>query len=185
MPSKYIREYIEKFTAVLQLIKEREFEQFIHALEGAYERNATIFVFGNGGSGVNASHFVADFNKGVRYKKDKRFKVICLNDNMPIISAYANDLSYNDIFIEQLKNLMTKDDMVIGISGSGNSENVLKAIRYANTKGATTFGLCGYGGGALKDTVQKSLVVNSDDMQKVEDAHAVVLHCAMQWFMNK
>lgn len=100
---------------------------------------------------------------------------------MPTIMAYANDVSYNDIFVEQLKNFMKKDDLIIGISGSGNSENVLKVIIYGNEHSGKTFGICGYGGGRLKDIAQKSLVVNSNDMQKVEDIHLILLHSAMQY----
>lgn len=95
--------------------------------------------------------------------------------------AYANDVSYDEVFVEQLKNFMTRDDLVIGISGSGNSKNVLRAIEYANGNDGKTFGVCGFGGGKLKSIAQKSLVIDSNDMQKVEDTHLIIFHCAMQW----
>ena len=103
---------------------------------------------------------------------------------MPSILAYANDMSYDDIFVEQLKNFLKKDDLVIGISSSGNSNNVLKVIEYANKNGCKTFGVCGFGGGRLKNIAQKSIVINSNDMQKVEDLHIIILHCAMQYLKS-
>ncbi|OGW15613.1 MAG: hypothetical protein A2035_02760 [Nitrospirae bacterium GWA2_42_11] len=96
--------------------------------------------------------------------------------------AYANDVSYNDIFVEQLRNFMNKNDLLIGISGSGNSENVLRAIRYCNENGGVTFGICGLGGCKLREIAGKSLIIQSNDMQKVEDAHLIIVHSIMQWF---
>ncbi len=103
-----------------------EFEEFIAELDRAYRREANIFIFGNGGSAATASHFACDMNKGVGHGKDKKFKVMCLNDNLPTLLAYANDVSYEDVFVEQLKNFMGEGDLVVGISGSGNSENVVR-----------------------------------------------------------
>lgn len=182
MPSQFMQKYLMELAGVLNAVRPEEFEQFIDVLRAAYERQKQIFIFGNGGSGSTASHFACDFNKGVSYGKDRRFKIICLNDNVPTMLAYANDVSYEDIFVEQLKNFLAPGDVVIGVSGSGNSGNVLRAVEYANQQGAVTYGICGYGGGKLKQAAAKSLVVRSNDMQKVEDAHYVILHCAMQYF---
>ncbi|MCP4151287.1 MAG: SIS domain-containing protein [bacterium] len=185
MPEQRLKEYLAGIVRIFEAVDFSQFEEFLRCLREAYERERQIFVFSNGGSGANASHFASDFNKGVCYGREKRFKVICLNDNMPIVASYANDMTYDDIFAEQLKNFLNKDDLVIGVSGSGNSENVLRAIRYAGEKGGKTFGICGYGGGKLKDTAQHALVIHSNDMQKVEDLHMMVFHCAMQWGISQ
>ncbi|MBF0100111.1 MAG: SIS domain-containing protein [Desulfobacterales bacterium] len=181
MEFDFFNTYFLELSEVSKNINANEFNAFIRELTLAYERQSHIFIFGNGGSGSTASHFCCDINKGVSLGKQQRFKMICLNDNMPTLLAYANDISYDDVFIEPLKNFLSKDDLVIGISGSGNSKNILKAIDYANQHEARTFGLCGYGGGKLKDIAQKSLVIHSNDMQKVEDLHMIILHCTMQW----
>jgi len=111
--------------------------------------------------------------------------MMCLNDSISTLLAYANDLSYEDVFVEQLKNFFDSGDVVIGISGSGNSENVLRAIDYANNNGGTTVGLCGYSGGKLFKMVDIPILAKVDDMQKVEDIHMIVAHMSMQRIMQK
>jgi len=182
MPSVFLKNYLSELTGIINAVNVKEFEDLIDELASAYERQSNIFVCGNGGSAATASHFACDINKGVSFGMEKRFRVIYLNDSIPTIMAYSNDVSYDSIFVEQIKNFMNAGDLLIGISGSGNSENVLKAVRYANESGGKTFGICGCGGGRLKDSAQKSLVINSNDMQKVEDSHLIILHCVMQWF---
>lgn len=185
MPSLFFKNYLLELIGIMNMIKGEEFEGLISEIDNAYRKQSNIFVCGNGGSATTASHFACDINKGVSFGKEKRFRMICLNDSIPLMTAYSNDVSYDSIFVEQLKNFMNPDDLLIGISGSGNSENILMAVRYANESGGRTFGICGYGGGRLKDVAQKSLVVGSNDMQKVEDTHLVILHCIMQWFNTK
>ncbi len=185
MPAQFIKKYLADLSAVISSVDPGEFEQFVESLKGACDRRSNIFICGNGGSASTASHFACDINKGVSYGKDKRFKVICLNDNVPTMLAYANDVSYEEVFVEQLKNFLVKDDLMIGVSGSGNSKNVLKAVDYANAHGGRTFGISGFSGGKLRHAAQKSLVIKSDDMQKVEDLHMIVLHCAMQYLMSQ
>lgn len=185
MATVFYKNYLAELSNIFTTMNAKEFEKFVEELNGAYERQSQIFICGNGGSASTASHFVCDVNKGVSFGKDKRFKVICLNDNTPTMLAYANDVSFDDIFVEQLKNFMNKDDLVIGVSGSGNSENVLKSIRYANEHDGKTFGICGFGGGKLKDMAQNSLIIDSNDMQKVEDMHMIIFHCAMQYLNTK
>jgi D-sedoheptulose 7-phosphate isomerase len=182
MPSHCLKKYLTDLSAIFTTIDAHEFDQLVQELNTANEKQSNIFVCGNGGSASTASHFACDINKGASHGKGKRFKILCLNDNIPTMLAYANDVSYDDVFVEQLKNFMVQGDMVIGISGSGNSKNVLKTIEYANNHGGRSFGICGYGGGMLKQVAHKSLVVHSRDMQKVEDSHLIVLHCAMQYF---
>lgn len=146
----------------------------------AYHNNRHIFVMGNGGSASTASHWPCDFNKGCSLDREKKFKMICLNDSISTMLAYANDLSYEDVFVGQLKNFFIPGDLVIGISGSGNSENVLRAIDYANKNGGTTAGLCGFSGGKLYQKVKIPLLAKVDDMQKVEDIHMIIVHMSMQ-----
>lgn len=131
---------------------------------------------GNGGSAATASHYVCDFNKGMSYGRDKRFKMICLNDNVQTMMAYANDVDYQSVFVEQLKNFLRRDDVVIGISGSGNSGNVTKAIEYANQNGGITCGLTGYDGGFLRRIAHYSVNVRIHDIQISEDIHMMLVH---------
>lgn len=175
----FLEQYHKRFIETFLGVSRGDFSNFVTLLKSTLDRGASIYVFGNGGSGTAASHFAADVNKGVSYGKKKRYKVICLNDNMATISAYANDVSYDDAFVESLKNFLTPGDLVLAISGSGNSENVLRAIRYAGEVGAATFGLTG-SGGKLSALAQASLVVPSKDMQTIEDIHLHLLHCAMR-----
>jgi D-sedoheptulose 7-phosphate isomerase len=140
---------------------------------------------GNGGSASTASHLACDINKGCSIDREKKFKMICLNDSISTMLAYANDLSYEQIFVEQLRNFFDPGDVVIGISGSGNSANVLKAIEYANNNGGITVGLCGFSGGELYRIAQIALLVRVDDMQKVEDIHLVIAHMVMQQIMRR
>ena len=151
-------------------------ESFIDLLLEARKNGNNIYIMGNGGSAATASHFTCDFNKGLSYKKDIRFKMICLNDNIATMLAYSNDLGYENIFEEQLKNFLKKDDVVIGISGSGNSKNILNAVEYANELGAKTVGLTGFDGGKLKDIVDVSIHADINNMQVAEDVHMMICH---------
>ena len=149
---------------------------FVDLLLEARKNGNNIYIMGNGGSASTASHFTCDFNKGLIYKKDIRFKMICLNDNIATMLAYSNDLGYENVFVEQLKNFLKKDDVVIGISGSGNSKNILNAIEYANHLGAKTVGLTGFDGGKLKNIVDVSIHANINNMQVTEDVHMTICH---------
>lgn len=149
---------------------------FVDLLLEARKNGNNIYIMGNGGSASTASHFTCDFNKGLSYKKDVRFKMICLNDNIATMLAYSNDLGYENVFVEQLKNFLKKNDVVIGISGSGNSKNILNAIEYANDLGAKTVGLTGFDGGKLKDIVDISIHADINNMQVAEDVHMTICH---------
>jgi D-sedoheptulose 7-phosphate isomerase len=173
-------QYIQSLKKVLDSFPHESFEKLIQVMLEAYQGDRHIFVMGNGGSASTASHWVSDINKGCCLKQEKKFKMICLNDSISTMLAYANDSSYEDIFIEQLKNFFIPGDVVIGISGSGNSSNVLKAINYANTLGGITVGLCGFAGGKLYSIVQIPLLVKTNDMQQIEDVHMIVAHMTMQ-----
>ncbi len=146
----------------------------------AREADRTIFFFGNGGSASTASHFVIDIAKSTR--KDlsvparKRFRCVALNDNVPGITAWANDAEYARIFVEPLENLAVRGDVAVAISGSGNSPNVLAAVKAAREIGVTTIGLTGMGGGKLKELVDVPVIVPSGSMQHTEDVHLILLH---------
>ncbi len=154
----------------------KEVERLIDLLITANAEGRTIFVFGNGGSAATASHLACDLAKGTILLGARRFRVVSLTDNVPLITAWANDTAYENIFAEQLDALLSPGDVVIGISGSGNSENVLRAIRLANERGATTVGLAGFNGGQLKNLVDVCVHVPHFSMEQVEDAHLILEH---------
>ncbi len=157
-----------------------QFEKIVKMILTAYDERKNIFVMGNGGSGSTASHFACDINKGCCFDLEKKFKMICLNDSLPMLLAVSNDASFDLVFVEQMKNFFNKGDLVIGISGSGNSQNVLNAIDYAKNNGGITMGLSGFSGGKLSQMVDIPFVASIDDMQKIEDIHMIVVHMIMQ-----
>jgi len=173
-------DYCQGLKQALDAIPTDAAERFLQLLETAYLEGRQVFLMGNGGSGATASHAAGDLNKGVSYGREKRFRVISLNDNLATLTAYANDVSYVDVFVEQLKNFLNPGDVVIGISGSGNSPSILKAVEYANQRGATTVGMCGFGGGKLAGLAHVPVHIPVNDMQKVEDIHMMLFHVAMQ-----
>jgi D-sedoheptulose 7-phosphate isomerase len=181
MKNEFSHNYLFELKDLLDTFSHDRFEEIGQALLSAYNEERQVFIMGNGGSGSTASHFVCDINKGSCMELKKKFKVICLNDNVPTILAYANDLSYDKIFVEPLKNFLNPRDLVIGISGSGNSENVLQAVFYAGENGARTVGLSGFDGGKLAKIVDIPFVAKINDMQKVEDVHMIVVHMLMQY----
>jgi D-sedoheptulose 7-phosphate isomerase len=154
----------------------------MNALLEAYEKGATVYVFGNGGSSATASHMVCDFNKGTCYDLDKKFKFVCLNDNIPVMMALANDTSFEDVFYYQLLDRIQKSDYVLAISGSGNSHNIIKAVTYAKGLGCKIIGMTGYDGGKLAKLSDYQLHVPVDDMQITEDLHMGFDHMIMQIF---
>jgi len=173
-----IRQYLTSVNETLSKTDTDSIDSLIRLLLEAYHKENTIYVFGNGGSAATASHFCGDLVKGVSYGLTKRFRVHCLNDNLPALMAIANDCSYDDIFVEQLKNFLRKGDIVIGISGSGNSLNVVKALEYAKENGAKTVAICGYKGGKIKDIAELSIHSEIEDMEISEDIHHLILsHC--------
>jgi D-sedoheptulose 7-phosphate isomerase len=177
---EYWANYCSGLQQALDDVSIEKLQELVDLLHSAYEQERQVCLMGNGGSGATASHFACDLNKGVSFGRAKRFRVICLNDNVPTLMAYANDISYADVFVEPLKNFLRPGDLVIGVSGSGNSPNVLKAIAYANEHGGHTVGFSGFAGGKLSGIVRTSLVVPVHDMQKAEDVHFILFHVIMQ-----
>ena len=154
-----INDYINLEINTLKKLSVVELNNFIIELDKARKRDAIIYVMGNGGSAATASHMVNDFNKGISEYIEQKFRFVCLNDNVSTIMAIANDISYDAIFEFQLRGKVSANDLVIGISGSGNSPNVIKAVELANKVGAKTVGLTGYDGGKLKKIVNLSVHV--------------------------
>ncbi len=177
-----IENYCSRLKKTLDALDTENIVNAVNVIRRAFIEGRQIFIMGNGGSAATSSHIACDLNKGASADLGRKFKVICLNDNMPTILATANDLSYEDIFVEQLKNFLRPSDVVVGISGSGNSKNVLKAIEYANQNGGITIGLCGYDGGKLKKVSQHSIHIAINDMQISEDIHLIIGHIMMQIF---
>jgi|SRR5579871_776698 len=151
-------------------------DRIVTVLMRAYESSRMIYLFGNGGSAALASHFACDLGKGATNGSAKRFQVLALTDNVPLMTAWANDARYEDIFAEQLSNFVRADDIAFAISCSGKSPNVLKALKLARESGAFTIGLTGFEGGEMKDVCDLCLVVPSDNMQVIEDLHLSVTH---------
>jgi D-sedoheptulose 7-phosphate isomerase len=151
-------------------------DQIVHVLLGAYESSRRIYLFGNGGSAALASHFACDLGKGAANGSGKRFQALALTDNIPMMTAWANDSHYEDIFAEQLVNFVRPGDIAFAISGSGNSANVLKALKAARDAEAYTVGLTGFRGGQMRDLCDLCLIVPSENMQIIEDLHLSVTH---------
>ena len=183
--SAAVKKYIREEIALLDTMNVAEVDSIMNTLVDAFEREATIYVFGNGGSASTASHMANDFNKGISEHTEKKFRVICLNDNTATVLAVANDIGYEDIFSFQLKNKLKKDDVVIGISGSGNSRNVINALNYAKEVGAKTIGWVGFDGGVVKQIADESFYVPVNNMQLVEDMHMIINHLMMCVIMRE
>ncbi len=177
--TKQIEEYLMVEREVLSNIKAEEISNVMNILEKARMYEKRVFICGNGGSASTASHFVCDFNKGVSMELEKKYDFECLSDNVPMMMAIANDISYDDIFAIPLKNKLAAGDVVIGISGSGNSENVRRALEYGKQMGAITVALTGYDGGVIKKTADHCIHINVNHMQIVEDVHLILDHMMM------
>jgi D-sedoheptulose 7-phosphate isomerase len=184
MPLEFIRGYLAELDATLRALPQGQVADLIDAIRDVRERDAQIFVVGNGGSAATASHFAVDLGKGASLGAERRFRVLSLTDNVPWITALGNDLSYEDVFVEQLKNYARSGDLLLAFSGSGNSENVLRAVRYANSIGCRTIGLAGFAGGRLLEEAQECLVVGADHMGRIEDGHFVIQHLVVYYFMS-
>jgi D-sedoheptulose 7-phosphate isomerase len=170
------RPYFEQLSSIIRNLPFEQVDEVAKILVRAYERQRTIFIFGNGGSAALASHFACDLAKGTVKDSRKRFRVMALTDNVPLMTAWANDAHYEDIFSEQLVNFATAGDIAFAISGSGNSPNVLKALSAARQSGCITTGLTGFDGGRMLPLCDVCIVVPCDNMQMVEDLHLCLAH---------
>lgn len=172
----FVKSYIDQLNEVLNALPSEKFLEINKTLLEAREAGKQIFVIGNGGSAAAASHMVCDFNKNTREAGKKRMRAICLNDNTPSVLAYANDEGYDIIFSEQLLSLGQSGDILIAISGSGNSANIIKAIETARQMNIKVIGLTGFKGGKMKELTDICLVVPSDSMEMIEDVHLIINH---------
>jgi D-sedoheptulose 7-phosphate isomerase len=172
------RQYMERVCEEIRRLDLTQVERLSDLIEDAYHSGRFVFIIGNGGSGANASHLCEDLAKCTLqdFESQKRLKVLSLTDNVSWIMAVANDINYEGIFVEQLKNLASPGDLLLAISGSGNSPNILKAVDWAGRHGLTTVGITGFGGGKLKALAQNQLHVGIDDMGVVESIHQVAFH---------
>jgi D-sedoheptulose 7-phosphate isomerase len=169
-------------------IRQIDLEQVNTAIEWfaeARENHRSIFTAGNGGSASTASHFVCDILKGASYQKDSRFRIMALTDNLATITAYSNDVSYNAVFTEQLKNFAKHGDLFLAISGSGNSPSVVEAMDYANSIGCRTIALTGRDGGKLGAIAQLNIHAPEPHMGRIEDAHMIICHMIAYYFMEE
>lgn len=172
-----IADYFGRLRSALEKFDKKSLDKLAELVLAAYANDRTIFLFGNGGSAATASHMCGDFIKGISRGLQRRFRAVCLNDNIPAMTAVANDHSYDDIFVEQLKNFLRPGDLAIGISCSGNSANVVGAIEYAKSAGAVTVAFCGFDGGKIKALADLAIYAPIDDMEISEDIHTIVGHC--------
>ncbi len=174
------RAYLDRVRELLDALPDQS-DRFVETLFEAFESGSTIFLAGNGGSAANASHFGQDLAKGTLSSMDarRRFRVLPLTDNIGFITALANDEGYESVFEQQLRNLARPGDLLVAISGSGNSPNVLRAVEYARSIGMKTIGVTGFDGGALRKQADESVHVPVDDMGMCEALHGVVFHLAM------
>ncbi len=174
--------FLKRVGEELERVDPREIAALADAIYDCYLNDRFVFVCGNGGSGSNSSHFCEDLGKGTLRRQDfdnddkKRLRILSLTDNTPYILAWGNDEGFDRIFVEQLKNLADPGDLLIAISGSGNSPNVLQAVEWANTKGLKTFGCTGFSGGKLRSLAQQNFHVPLDDMGIVESIHLTAFH---------
>ena len=158
-----------------------------HAIEWfreARDEGRRIFVCGNGGSAATASHFASDMLKGASYGRPTRFRILALTDSIATLTAYTNDVGYDVVFVEQMRNFAEPGDLFLGISGSGNSPNVLRAIEYANSVGCRTLALTGRDGGKLGPLAQLNIQVEVPHMGRIEEAHMIVCHMICYYFMD-
>lgn len=172
--------YLDKLSRLLETLDREMIDNAAKTVCDTWLSGKQIITLGNGGSSLTALHFINDWNKSVFMSTNRPFKGRSLVDNVGLLMSYGNDLSFEDIFASQLKNILEPGDLVLAISGSGNSENVIRAVDFANANGGVTLGLCGYSGGRLKEKAQQVLWVPVDDMQLSEDVHAIFGHMVMQ-----
>lgn len=180
----YVRSYLGRLETLLKTIDPKQVSKVGELLSMAREEGRQVFLCGNGGSAALASHLAVDLGKGCSRNRDKRFRVISLTDNVPWLTALSNDIAYEDVFVEQLKNYANKGDVFIAISGSGNSKNVLKALQYANQVGCICVGISGFAGGKLKDMVQHHVHIKAEHMGLIEDGQQIVGHILVYAFMD-
>jgi D-sedoheptulose 7-phosphate isomerase len=182
---KTIHNYLDLVQSTIAQLDRAQLEKAVEAFMRVYNEGKTIYVMGNGGSAATATHIAGDMVKGASFGLEKRFRVMSLTDNMTAIMAIANDVSYDDIFVEQLKNYIQPGDLVLGISGSGNSKNVVKALELAKSKGVQTLAFSGYKGGTISQLADIVVHAKVMDMEVAEDMHMIAFHTIKKEVMRR
>lgn len=189
MAKKHIMDYVDKIKKILNELPVEKIENISEIILNAYRNNKQVFIMGNGGSAATASHFACDLGKGTTqgpiFRDKKRFRVISLNDNTPLVTALSNDCGYDSVFTEQLINLVNKGDVVIALTASGNSRNILNAIKYARERGALTIAFTGFDGGKIKNMVDNYIIANSNEFGPVEDTHLILEHLICDYLKKR
>ena len=176
----YARSYLSRLEKLIGELNATSIDDAIELIRRTWLHDRTVITLGNGGSALTALHYITDWSKSITLAHNQPFRGRSLVDNMGLITAYGNDISFADIFAEQLKSGMSPGDLIIAISGSGNSENVIRAVDYANERGNPTLGICGFDGGRLKKVARYNVWVNCNDMQLCEDVHLIFGHMVMK-----
>jgi D-sedoheptulose 7-phosphate isomerase len=177
--------YLRAVSSVLADLSIADIEAVVDRLFEAYQQGRTVYIFGNGGSAALASHAACDLGKGTMAAGRRPARVVSLCDNIPVMTAWANDASYADIFSAQLQMLLEPQDVAFAISGSGNSPNVINALTYSREAGGVNIGLTGCGGGKMKPLCDSCIVAPSHHMQQVEDSHVCVMHAVFFAFRQR
>jgi D-sedoheptulose 7-phosphate isomerase len=178
----HITKYLSDLKGIINTLENRDLEKIIEMIKKAREEDKRIFVFGNGGSAATANHFAADFGKNAVNGDTNRFKIISLSNNISSITACGNDIGFETVFEEQLKNLMHDGDLIICISASGNSPNIIRAVEYARKRSGTIIGITGFDGGKLRKISDININIDSDSYEQIEDMHLVIAHIIVYWF---
>lgn len=187
--TRFIKDYLQKIKTISETIDVEQINTCLNIFKTVFENRRQIFIIGNGGSAATASHFVCDLEKmvlGKNFKKNqKRFRVICLSDNIPLMTALANDCSYDDIFSERLKTFAQKDDLLLVISGSGNSTNIIKAVKIGKKLKMQTLAFLGFDGGKVRGMVDSYVLIPSSEYGQVEDYHLILNHLITAYFLKE
>jgi D-sedoheptulose 7-phosphate isomerase len=185
-----MKAYLDKYTTALKTALDSfnsgEFEKIIAIIAGAYKNDKQVFIAGNGGSAASANHFVCDFGKNAMDFKSgrRRFRIISVSDNVEKITAIGNDISFDEVFSFQLGNLLNGGDVLIAVSASGNSPNIVKACEFAKSKNAKVIALAGFDGGKIKSIADAALVAELKSYEQIEDIHLIILHMIVYYFKN-
>ncbi|MGO2099785.1 MAG: SIS domain-containing protein [Vagococcus salmoninarum] len=182
----FVTAYQAEYVSTLENLDQESLTELLNLVEEAIKNSRNVFVLGNGGSSASASHWVCDFNKGVSFeKRELKARFFSLTDNVPVLTAYSNDVAYEEIFAEQLKNLLRKEDLVISLSVSGNSKNLVLGQKYAKEQGVTTVSITNNQNNLLKQTADLAIAVPSENYGIVEDVHMYVCHVLSQYIAQK
>ena len=185
MAKEFVADYLDGLTKLLAELDLDAVDRVGRLLWQAYLDDRTIFIIGNGGSAATASHMACDFAKGATVEGKRRIKALSLTDNVALMTAIGNDISYEKLFTEQIVNLAQAGDVVVAYTASGNSPNIIDTLRWANESGLVSVGILGFGGGKAKDLAQHSVVAESRNYGHVEDFHLIFEHAVSQWMRKK